>query len=293
MGPSLISTPAADPNMHCAVSLSAGESVPEAAPGNRAAGLAFTLVELLVVLAVIAILAALLLPALSQAKGRAWTIGCQNNLRQQQVAWHLYADDHNDTLVPNNSFYSLSEPGSTATPELTGTGPSWCPGVAPLDATPDNVQQGLLFPYSRALGLYHCPADKSTVTDRPDLLRARSYCMDISLFCDDATNSFRRLPNIVGPPPTQLFVLIDTHEQDIWDSTFGIFSSDSVYASYWLDLPADRHQQGANLSFADGHTEHWRWKAPKQFVTRWELNNGAADLADLQRLQQNAKLGLN
>jgi prepilin-type processing-associated H-X9-DG protein len=179
----------------------------------------------------------------------------------------------------------LSGPGSTAAPELPGTGPSWCPGVAPLDTTPANIQQGLLFPYSRALALYRCPGDKSTVTDQPDLPRTRSYCMSVSLHCDDSTNSFRKLAQIAAPSPAQLFVFLDTHEQDIWDSTFGIFSADSVYASYWLDLPADRHQQGVNLSFADGHTEHWRWKAPQQFVTRWELNNGTADLADLRRLQ--------
>lgn len=86
---------------------------------------------------------------------------------------------------------------------------------------------------------------------------------------------------------------MDTHELDIWDATFGIFSSDSSYADYWLDLPADRHQQGANLSFADGHAEHWRWKAPKHFVTRWELTQSPDDLADLRRLQLCANLGMN
>jgi len=34
-------------------------------------------------------------------------------------------------------------------------------------------------------------------------------------------------------------------------------------------------------------------KAPKQFVTRWEPAPSAADLANLQRLQRRAKLGLN
>jgi len=254
---------------------------------------AFTLIELLVVIAIIAILTALLLPALARAKGRAKTLACLNNLKQQQAGWHLYADDNNDAVPPNNSFYSLSGPGSTALPVLTGTGPSWCPGVAPLDSTTANLQQGLLFPYNRAATIYRCPADQSTVRDRPDLPRTRSYCMNISLNCDDAVRSCRKLTDILAPPPCRLFVLIDTHELDIWDSTFGIFSSDSAYAGYWLDLPADRHQQGANLSFADGHTEHWRWKAPKQFVTRWELPQGLADLADLQRLQQSANLGLD
>src|SRR6516225_534854 len=59
---------------------------------------AFTLIELLVIIAIIAILAALLLPALANAKSKARQTECGGNLRQWGLAYRMYADDNRDFL---------------------------------------------------------------------------------------------------------------------------------------------------------------------------------------------------
>ena len=246
----------------------------------------FSLVELLVVIAIIAILASLLLPALSRSKIQARTVACLSNLRQLQFCWIMYADDYDGNLPPNDFVYDASTGGP-----LTQSF-SWCPGNVRLDATADNIRQGLLFPYNRNVGIYRCPADKSTIETPTGVkltaLRTRSYNMSGSINCETTRGflpGFYKFSEILDPPPAKVFVFIDVHEDDIVDAHFGVVPPGMGWGDVWIDMPADRHGGGAGLSFVDGHVERWKWEWRKEFRKWVQPVANEKDLQDLRRLQ--------
>ncbi|MBL9137465.1 MAG: type II secretion system protein [Verrucomicrobiales bacterium] len=86
---------------------------------------AFTLIELLVVMAIVAILASLLGPALGRAKRQARKANEINSARQLMTAWQLYADDHNDRLLPGfrRGFQAKDDRGNELVAEVAARYP--------------------------------------------------------------------------------------------------------------------------------------------------------------------------
>jgi prepilin-type N-terminal cleavage/methylation domain-containing protein/prepilin-type processing-associated H-X9-DG protein len=258
----------------------------------------FTLIELLVVIAIIAILAALLLPALARAKEKALNIACLSNLKQLETCWHLYVGDNNDMLVPNNSVYGQNIGAAAA------AGASWCLGSARYDTTTTNIESGLLYAYNRSVAIYHCPADRSTVEDQNGTklsqLRNRSYNQSQSVngypefdnFILTHVPCFKKLTQITAPNCAQCVVFVDEHEDTLLDSEFGMPTDYYDGTTKWWDMPSNRHSQGANFSFADGHAEHWRWVVPK--VSQGLVQSvPPAEMPDYKRVRAGIKQNMN
>ena len=278
---------------------SSGESLPA---GRDVAGVrrpAFTLIELLIVIAILVLLLAILLPGLSRAKAKAREVACLSNLRQLQTCAKLYSMDYDGFLLPNRYVYNI---GTEAPSAGFIAAMTWCAGLAPFDTTTENIESGLLFTYNKSTGIYRCPSDMARVrTEDGRLLsmrRTRSYnlCQSINGYpYTDKTYyppSFTKENEIDDPPPSRLLHFVGVHEDGILDSHFGIPPRGPTFKTdppQWWDLPAGRHSQGGNISFADGHVEHWRWVRPKIFIELGQRVGRDGEIEDFQRVQNGVK----
>jgi prepilin-type processing-associated H-X9-DG protein len=136
-----------------------------------------------------------------------------------------------------------------------------------LDSTNINtIVHGKLYTYNQSSRIYRCPADRSMTQNVP---RVRSYSINgwmggRPLAGQDQFRVFVREADIVDPPLSKAWVLIDEHERSIND---GWFAFDMTGSRGFLDVPASRHDDRFNLAFADSHVETWKLDDPR--TIRW------------------------
>jgi prepilin-type N-terminal cleavage/methylation domain-containing protein/prepilin-type processing-associated H-X9-DG protein len=267
---------------------------------------AFTLIELLVVIAIIAVLMAILMPALNRVKEQGKRVVCLNNMKQLTLTWIMYADENDDRLV-NGEAYEGND-GTCPMPdinharhprELWWTGDDCATGYMqgaqlPRDTQIRAIKAGALYPYCKDEMLYRCPTGirgemrTYTITDAMNgLRRDGTYSGNTGIRVGRTVLWVKRRTEIIAPGPSNRLVFLDE----------GRVTPDSYACHYqnatWWDPPFVRHGDGSNVSFADGHSDYWKWEGKKTLETGKMANPAhqmvpetPAEFEDLARMQK-------
>ena len=170
----------------------------------------------------------------------------------------MYADDHEDKLVPNT--LGSAESWIDGTKGIQGSSPT------PNMTNTTIISQGLLFPYNSSVQIYQCPADKRWPLTGPSVKRVRSYSIqgrhnsNVAWVQGAQYPDYRKLSDIRSPGPSQNLVFVDENPYTIDDGYFAI--PVGTDPAKWQNAPAARHNCGGVFGFADGHSETLRFVEP-------------------------------
>ncbi len=238
---------------------------------------AFTLIELLVVIAIIAILAAMLLPALTAAKSKAYKIQCVSNLKQVMLGVTLFAGDNNDQLP-----YQVKSDGVTPVSNLQlvlDADNTYNPNIAAgathaqlaYVITPYLAKSTTLVNNYIECKILECPsfmknsqyADPTRVPNATDpnigrtMYRLRKYVEGNTLWCYGQSP---RVGNIVQPSVNG--AIMDE------DRAIPGASSSTLTAAAWANIPDNPvHGQSHNYGFFDGHVASLNTNQHSQTIT--------------------------
>ena len=169
---------------------------------------------------------------------------CVNNLKQLQLAWQMYVDDHNGR-VPEN--YADRSTGVWRSSLNSWAGPS----SAPFDPGDWALRQGtfMRLGYVSSPGTFRCPADEAEARNRDGSSsgapRSRSYAMNGNFGGRDEESQTVFDRENLSYNPTKIFVFIDEHADSIDDGHFLTWPNPD---DRWVNLPAGRHNQSGTLA---------------------------------------------